>query len=474
MFENYKEAYPPLNMDIYEQAAPISFRTSDFIPTTRMGVYWGRSDDGLMFPLWYTDYRDEALSWHLTCSIHTGLTPSPVTVVRGSEAIDFLRDNFVNNVDSWEVGRQKHGITLTEDGHLATHGLMMRTGEQEYELWWHAPYVDYLFSLKQWDAELIDVSMERFTFQLSGPESEAILEEACGESLANVEYLHFRNARIAGKDVRVLRFGMTGNLAFEVHGNLAEALDVYKSIMECGAPRGIRENGYLAYNMNHNEGGYPNAAGHFIPATLDDPGFIEWLHAGNDMEGGSYESIVEALNMRGSLGSTDPRDFMFNPIELGLGYCINWNHDFRGKQALLDYKASGKTRNIVTLEWNVDDVIDVYRSQFDKDNDAYQPLDDWSITAMKHGANRDVQAIIMNLDRVYDVDGNEIGLSMFTTHSPYYKCILSLAVLDDDKREVGSQVEVLWGDPDLRQKRMRATIVPFPYNKHHERKGISL
>lgn len=35
---------------------------------------------------------------------------------------------------------------------FATHGISLKTGENEYELWWHAPYIDYLFSLKDYNA----------------------------------------------------------------------------------------------------------------------------------------------------------------------------------------------------------------------------------------------------------------------------------------------------------------------------------
>lgn len=88
--------------------------------------------------------------------------------------------------------------------------------------------------------------------------------------------------------------------------------------------------------------------------------------------------------------SDEPELFYVTPYEVGWGSCINYNHDFMGKEALLAGK--GKGRKAVTLEWNTEDVGEVFMSQFR-----------------------------------------------------------------------GTDVEVLWGQPEGRQKKIRATVVQFPY-----------
>ena len=57
---------------------------------------------------------------------------------------------------------------------------------------------------------------------------------------------------------------------------------------------------------------------------------------------------------------------------------------------------------------------------------------------------------------------------------PYYRRIIQLAVVDDDQRDIGNELEVLWGEKGARCKRIRAAVAKFPYNKHHERTGYSL
>ena len=477
MYENYASMYPPIDLTYLDGPVPTPMTSFDWIPAHNDGVFIGYYHDQHKLPLYNTDWRDEALSWHLTCSIYWGISPSPVTFVKGPDATRFLRDVLVNNVDKWEVGQQKHGITLTEDGNVATHGISLKTGENEYELWWHAPYIDYLFSLKDYDATC--ETGIKFTLQMSGPNSEKIIEEACGESIADIPYVHFRNATIAGHTIRILRFGMTGNLGFEVQGEMDDMLDVYKVLIEVGNKYGIREIGFHCYCMNHNEGGYPNASEHFMSASMRDEGFLAWQRKqfedeyNSAFEGGGFDGQEESFDFCGTADDRSIESYFFNPIELGLGYCINWNHDFRGKQALLDYKASGHTRNIVTLEWNVEDIIDVYRSQWDLDEEPYFPIDDMSYTPPKY--TEKLVAPLMKSPKYKVFKGDkEVGVAFMHTHSPYYRRIIQLAVIDDDQREIGNELEVLFGEEGFRCKRIRATVEKFPYNKHHERTGLSL
>ncbi len=64
--------------------------------------------------------------------------------------------------------------------------------------------------------------------------------------------------------------------------------------------------------------------------------------------------------MRGTLGD-NLHDYYRNPIELGWGHLIDWDHEFVGKEALKKI-AEANPRKPVTLVWNVEDVLDVYAS----------------------------------------------------------------------------------------------------------------
>jgi vanillate/3-O-methylgallate O-demethylase len=79
--------------------------------------------------------------------------------------------------------------------------------------------------------------LDNYLFQIAGPTSLQVLEKAMGESLRDVIFLHFRERRINGIKTEVARIGMTGNLAYELHGPVEEGPTneaVYKAGLELG------------------------------------------------------------------------------------------------------------------------------------------------------------------------------------------------------------------------------------------------
>ena len=82
---------------------------------------------------------------------------------------------------------------------------------------------------------------------MAGPRSLEILEKASGDDLHDIKFFHHRVSRIAGKEVRIFRMGMAGTLAYEVHGNIDDAHDVYKAIFGAGKEYGMKKMGQQAY-----------------------------------------------------------------------------------------------------------------------------------------------------------------------------------------------------------------------------------
>ncbi len=86
--------------------------------------------------------------------------------------------------------------------------------------------------------------------------------------------------KIDGKDMRVIRLGMSGNLAYEVHGPIQEFDAVYRKIWEAGRSFGAKKLGFRAYCMNHTEGGFPNIFIHYpMPWYESEPGLAEFCTA---------------------------------------------------------------------------------------------------------------------------------------------------------------------------------------------------
>lgn len=111
--------------------------------------------------------------------------------------------------------------------------------------------------MKNHDAELEDLTHKRYLFQLQGPRCLEILEGVTRDDLHDLEYRHFRESSIDGNKVRILRFGMSGGLGYEVHGEIEHSKEVFKKIVEVGNRYGIRLIGFTAYAMSHTLGGFP-------------------------------------------------------------------------------------------------------------------------------------------------------------------------------------------------------------------------
>ena len=408
-------------------------------------------------PYEFTGWRDETRSWKTTCYLHAGLNPTDTYMVKGPDALDFLARATVTNMDNFEVGRIKHGICCDSRGRVVVDGVMMRTAEDEVTTYWMMPLIDFALATKRYGD--YDVTGEALTgkvylFQIGGPASIDVLERACGEDLRDIGHLRFRASSIAGHAVRICRVGMAGTLAYEVHGPIEDAIDVYQAIWEAGQPLGMRRLGSHCYTMNHAENGFPQYGVHFLHPRNEVPGLAEYLQTEPGMQ---YQLFTfDSWQTAGSAGGSKD-NFYHNPYELGWGKMIRFDHEFEGREALEAIR-DADARRIVSLEWNADDVAEVFRSQFlGEDVEPYKFIDCptdyefWPSLTVSH-------------DFVLDSDGNKVGFSFGRQNSEYFRKMISIATLDTALAVEGTEVRILWGDPGTRQFQIRATVARYPYN----------
>jgi glycine cleavage system aminomethyltransferase T len=212
-----------------------------------------------------------------------------------------------------------------------------------------------------------------------------------------------------------------------------------------------------AYLLNHTPGGSIQFGVHYQQAMPKELVDALMEQASNSGKTELYNNPTFLFN--GSAGNnTEKRQR--NPFELGLGKIVDFSHDFVGKKALEEYKANPKSTG-VTLEWNKEDILDVYASQF-RDEEPYQAFE----TPSNH-MNIVNHQVELSIDLVFGKDGKEIGISGGRTESPWHRAMLSLASIELPYAELGTEVFVLWGDVGRRQKKIRATVVPTPYNTNY-------
>lgn len=406
---------------------------------------------GQAMPWEYAGWKQETLSWKEGVYLHAGLNPNFRCRLAGPDALQLLKDSCINYFGKFSIGCSKHGIMCNENGNIMADGLIWRLGEDEFVCMGHGPYLDYLVASGRYDVTCESLDDTTFLFQIAGPRSLDVMEALLGESLRDLEFFWHKAAVIPQKGwltrnlkVRIYRVGVARTLAYEVHGDTADVEAVYQAIMEAGAPFGIQRLGLQAYGMNHTEGGMVQAYIHFAPAWKEDEAFMANLPE-------EYNVILE--DVRGSAGPDLSKRYG-NPVELGWGHMIGFDHEFTGSAAL-KRSLENQKRKTVTLEWNTEDVLSIYASQFRRGEDH---------EFMDFAANQVWQGF-MSMTFCDDIlVGNEVvGMSSGRMFSYYYGKMISLGVLQTDLAVEGNEVEVLWGSPGTRQKRVRATVARFPY-----------
>jgi len=396
----------------------------------------------LMNRLWaweFSGWKQESLSWKQGCYIHGGLSDNQVNF-RGPDVLKFFESICVNNFEKFSIGTMKHAVMCRQDGLIATHGILQRNDEDDVRFFAGGPWPVFK-ALKS--GMRVEFSMPRcYLFQVAGPTSLKTLERACDDSLADVGFLRFRKARIAGLDVEIGRIGMSGNLAYEVRGPIEDGAAVYDAVFKAGQGLGIERLGWRTYLVNHVEGGFPQCFWTFLGAMPEEPGFMDFMS-------GNYPPI----QVTGSVDPANLRARYRTPVEVGWSSTVRPNHEFLGRKALEPELANPK-RTVATLRWNADDVVDVYRSLFQPGQE-YRTMDLPTTPPWTNG-------MLGHADHILK-DGAKVGYSSGNIYSYYYREMLSMACIDIEHSKIGTEVVVQWGDHGQRIKNVRATVVRFPY-----------
>jgi len=435
-----------VDMDVFEKIR------SDIDTSTS----WGKPE--------YTDWRDENLSWKHTCYLGDWSWLDEFQI-SGPDALRFLSEHMVNSVAKFAIGQAKHAIFCNLRGKVIGEGVLLRLGEEEFEYNARGPVVPWLeYRLAKGDYKAVaKTTIRKFKFQVSGPNSLAVLEKVTGQNLRDIKFMHFRHTLVEGVEAAFLRQGMAGEIGFEVQGPGEHAELVREAILAAGQEYGIRQLGSRTAMINHLEAAFPTITHDYLPA-VGDPAEREFfeLHGARAPKPGSpewFKSFARSVKVKGSFEGDSLDDWSRSPIELGWGKSVKFDHDFYGRGALEQEMADPK-RKIVSLVWNSEDVIDVYTSLFQDEQPAYDYME-----MPRHQWNCMYASKVLVGDRT-------IGVATSRGYSYFFRKMLSHCVIDIEHAEPGTEVTIVWGDPSSRQKLIRATVASSPYKPDRRRADL--
>jgi len=410
----------------------------------------------------FTSWRDEQWAWQHTCILFDQSFHMNDLAVEGPDAIPLLSSLAVNSFDGFEVGKAKHFVPCTPDGYVIGDVILFALGENRFNLVGRAPamnWIAYHAETGGYDVRLeldlrtalrVDGVRRSYRFQLQGPNAMQITERVLGQAPPELKFFNTTTLDIAGKNVGALRHGMVGQPGWELYGPWADREAVLEAILAVGDEFGLRRSGGRAYSSNTVESGWIPSP---LPAVYSGDSlkaYREWLPASG------YEG---SASVGGSLDSPDIEDFYFTPWDLGYGSYLKFDHDFIGREAL-EGMVDDDHRHKVTLALDDEDVTRVIGTMFQKEDRAKYL--DWpaAVYAMHQ------------YDRVL-VDGETVGVSTWIAYSSNEGKMLTLAVLDSEHAEPGTEVTLLWGEenggttkPTVEphvQTEIGAVVSPVPY-----------
>ena len=408
----------------------------------------------------FTNWIEEERSWRETCSLSDLSHHQKDLYVEGPDALSAFENLGINDFEGFAPGQAKQFVACNPDGYVIGDAILFYLDDERLKLTGTpvAPnWVEY--NLETGDYDAVAEADERyhdkdephrtFRYQLQGPDALATMRDAVAGPLPEIPFFNFDAVTIGGVEVRALRHAMASNAGFEIWGPWDDRDAVRRAVLDAGDPYGIRRLGEKSYKAQGSEKGWIARP---LPAIFGEPmaEYREWL----DADG------YEATSTLG--GSFDPDDvsaYYLNPIELGYERFVDFDHEFVGRAALSEM-VDRPHREKVTLVWDDDDVIELFASLF-RDGKTYKYLD----LSMPYWA-------VFHYDEVRSGD-ETVGLSKYFGYTYNERSVLSLAVVDPEYADPGTEVTLVWGEPggsapnpkveDHVQTAVTATVAPNPY-----------
>ena len=406
----------------------------------------------------FTHWIEEQRSWRESCAFADQSYHMTDFELEGPDALEFLEHFAVNSFDGFEPGKAKQLVVANPNGYFIGDAILFYTGHNEFLSVGAAAAHNWL----QYNAETgdFDVTAELqprpaatgdtpnyYRFQVQGPDAVDVMEAAVDGEVPDLGFFNFETVQIDGKDVNLLRHGMAGEAGYEFWGPYEERRDVRSAVLSAGADVDIHRLGAESYQTANVMLGWLPLV---VPAIFDDEmeDYREWLNVRQGL-----------LSIGGSYDSEEITDYYVTPVELSYDHIINFDHDFVGAEALKE-EIENPSRKKVTLEWDAEDVERVQNSLFDE-GETY-----------KHMTFPHPRTAACPYDEL-QIDGEVVGVSTDKSYVYNERKLLSLALVDVEHAEPGTEVTIVWGEPDGGvanpkcerhvETTIDATVAPAPY-----------
>jgi glycine cleavage system aminomethyltransferase T len=414
-------------------------------------------------PAEFTNWRDEQRAWRESAVLFDQSYHMTDVYFEGPEVIRLLSNLGVNSFKNFAPNKAKQFVPCNHDGYVIGDAILFFMEENKVSVVGRPPVTNWL----EFHARTggYDVKVERdertvtnplvrrtYRYQIQGPNALKILEKLHGGVLPEIKFFNMGTISIAGRKVRALKHGMSGEPGLEFWGPAEDGAEIRAAVVEAGREFGLQQSGYRAYSTSVLDAGWiPSPMPALYSGAKMKP-YREWLPA---------DGFEATASLGGSFYSDNIEDYYLTPWDLGYGAFVKFDHDFIGREAL-EQKAAQPHRRKVTLAWNSEDVLRVFSSMLRKGERA-KYLD----MPASHYATLPYDKVVSG--------GKTVGLSTYSGYSSNERSWLSLAMVNEDQSRPGTEVTLIWGEenggsskPTVErhvQVEIRATVSPCPYSE---------
>ena len=414
-------------------------------------------------PTEFSNWRDEQRAWRDTCILFNQSYHMTDMYVEGPDAPKVLSRLGVNTFNNFGPEKAKQYVACNHDGYVIGDVILFHLEENRFNLvgrpsvhnWvqYHCETGGYNVKIERDERTVArpgPIVRKAYRYQVQGPNALKVMEKVTGGRVPDVKFFNMTKFTIAGREVRALRHGMVGQPGFELFGPWEDGEAVKAAIVDAGQELGLRQSGSRTYSSNTLESGWIPSPLPAIYTGEQMKAYRQWLPANG------YEAIA---SLGGSFSSDDIRDYYLTPYDLGYGPVVKFDHDFIGREALEKIAAKPRRRK-VTLVLNGDDVVRGISTMFGP------------TPRTKYFDFPSAVYATLPYDKVLK-DGKVVGVSTWCGYSANEGKMLTLAIVDVEHAEPGTEVTFVWGEegggsskPTVErhvQLEIRATVAPVPF-----------
>src|ERR1700722_13217927 len=421
---------PPMKLQSLEEALQGSKSPVERLRNSQIGPY--------AFPVVrpeFTNWRDEQRSWKETCALLDQSHHMSDLYVDGPDALKALSDLAINSFKNFKVNQAKQFVACNHNGYVIGDAILFYLDENKFNLVGRPPAINWeeykvgaggdKATAERDDRSAVNQGRRKtFRYQIQGPHALRVMEKVLRKAAPDIRFFNMEVVVIAGRNVHALRHGMVGQPGWELFGPWEHGDEVRNAIVEAGQEYGIRLVGARAYPTTCLESGWIPSPLPAIYVGEKMKEYRQWL---------SMQSYEAMASLGGSFSSEDITDYYLTPYDIGYGPFVKFDHDFVGRAALEELVNNQKRRK-VTLVWNGEDIARVFGSLYKNGGDIAKfidlPLANYST---------------LPFDKVLK-DGKIVGVSTYTGYTYNERAMISLAVLDNQYSEAGTEVTVVWGE----------------------------